>query len=246
MQPSTGYNLSGTGDSQRAFAIETPIFIACQGRSGRFARITRISDSRESPDSRESCESIRANHATKDIILAPIGPDIYSSTAAGVWRKAPVAFPDSSSALERCLSAKRTPFLAVTPLPARDLYQKSREGGRSRKGALRKLSQIARQICAKLPVFRFVHQTKGAQNCRKFVVNLKVNFGQFLCKYPFSNAPFSEFLTILCLAWRISLKIFCPKILRTPQGVMDVRAFGSWMSAPKSWNACFLRFRGPA
>ena len=31
---------------------------------------------------------------------APLGPDILSSTGAGVWRKAPKAFPDSSSVLD--------------------------------------------------------------------------------------------------------------------------------------------------
>ena len=46
--------------------------------------------------------------------------------------------------------------------------QKFRGRGRSRRGRRAKLSQIARQVCAKLPVFRFVHQRKGAQNCRKF------------------------------------------------------------------------------
>ena len=41
-----------------------------------------------------------------DKILAPIGPEIISSTGAGVWRKvAPVAFPDSSSVLAKFLSA---------------------------------------------------------------------------------------------------------------------------------------------
>ena len=52
------------------------------------------------------------------------------------------------------------------------------------------LSQIARQIGAKWPVFRFVHRTKGAQNCRKF----GCQFRTILCKYPFSNAPFLKFL----------------------------------------------------
>ena len=31
---------------------------------------------------------------------APMGPEILSSTGAGVWRKAPMAFPDSSSVLD--------------------------------------------------------------------------------------------------------------------------------------------------
>ena len=40
----------------------------------------------------------------------------------------------------------------------------------------RKLRAESAQNCQ---VFRFVHQRKGAQNCRKFVANWKVNFGQF-------------------------------------------------------------------
>ena len=56
--------------------------------------------------------------------------------------------------------------------------------GRSRGGRCANLSQIVRQIYAKWPVFRFVHERKGAQNCRKFVANLKVNFGQFYANTP--------------------------------------------------------------
>ena len=36
---------------------------------------------------------------------APMGPEILSSTGAGVWRKAPMAFPDSSSVLHKFQSA---------------------------------------------------------------------------------------------------------------------------------------------
>ena len=36
---------------------------------------------------------------------APMGPEILSSTGAGVWRKAPTAFPDSSSVLDELHSA---------------------------------------------------------------------------------------------------------------------------------------------
>ena len=36
---------------------------------------------------------------------ASMGPEILSSTGAGVWRKAPMAFPDSSSVLDKFLSA---------------------------------------------------------------------------------------------------------------------------------------------
>ena len=37
--------------------------------------------------------------------LAPMGPETISSTGAGVWRKAPVAFPDSSSVRDKFQSA---------------------------------------------------------------------------------------------------------------------------------------------
>ena len=37
---------------------------------------------------------------------APMGPEIISSTGAGVWRKAPKGFPDSSSVLDKIQSAK--------------------------------------------------------------------------------------------------------------------------------------------
>ena len=34
---------------------------------------------------------------------APIGPEMLSSAGAGVWREAPMAFPDSSSVLDKFL-----------------------------------------------------------------------------------------------------------------------------------------------
>ena len=37
---------------------------------------------------------------------APMGPEILSSTGAGDCRKAPMAFPDSSSVLDKFQSAK--------------------------------------------------------------------------------------------------------------------------------------------
>ena len=72
-------------------------------------------------------------------------------------------------------------------------FQKSREGGRSRGGRCANFTQVARQICDKLPVFLFVHQRKGAQNCRKFVANSKVNSGQFYANTPFPMPPSPNF-----------------------------------------------------
>ena len=43
---------------------------------------------------------------------APMGPEILSSTGAGVWRKAPMAFSDSSSVLDRFQSATRGSYCA--------------------------------------------------------------------------------------------------------------------------------------
>ena len=37
---------------------------------------------------------------------APMGPEILSGTGAGVWRKAPKAFPDSSSVLDQLQSER--------------------------------------------------------------------------------------------------------------------------------------------
>ena len=34
-----------------------------------------------------------------------MGPEMLSSTGAGVWRRAPMAFPDSSSVLDKSQSA---------------------------------------------------------------------------------------------------------------------------------------------
>ena len=62
------------------------------------------------------------------------------------------------------------------------IFQKFRKG-RWWGGHCAHLSQIACQICTTLPVFRFVHQNKRTQNCRKF--------GAILCKDPLSNAPLS-------------------------------------------------------
>ena len=41
-----------------------------------------------------------------------MGPEILSSTGAGVWRKARMAFPDSSSVLDAFQSA-----IVASPLP---------------------------------------------------------------------------------------------------------------------------------
>ena len=56
------------------------------------------------------------------------------------------------------------------------------------------LSQIVRQICAKLLVFPFVHHTKGTHNCRKLVANLQA-WTVFYANSLF-QCPFSKFLRI--------------------------------------------------
>ena len=46
---------------------------------------------------------------------APMGPEILFSAGAGVWRKAPKAFPHSSSVLDKFQSAKIARFGALSP-----------------------------------------------------------------------------------------------------------------------------------
>ena len=50
------------------------------------------------------------------------------------------------------------------------------------RGAFRNLSQIAHRIC--------IHQSKGAQNFRKYIKNLKVNFEQLCANTPFQMPLF--------------------------------------------------------
>ena len=73
------------------------------------------------------------------------------------------------------------------------LFSEIPRKGRSRRGRCANLSQIPREMCTKLPAFRCVLQegcAKLPQICREF----ESQFRTILCKYPFSNAPFSKFL----------------------------------------------------
>ena len=65
-------------------------FLSSAGAGGNCARPMRLLD--PSPLLDTNCP--------------PIGPETLSSTEAGVWRKAPMAFPDSSSVLDKLQSAK--------------------------------------------------------------------------------------------------------------------------------------------
>ena len=52
---------------------------------------------------------------------AAVSPEILSSTGAGVWRKAPKGFPDSSSALDKFQPARSLPgFYLFQANPAQD------------------------------------------------------------------------------------------------------------------------------
>ena len=86
--------------------------------------------------------------------------------------------------LKRFQTQIKTPPPLITPPCLVNL-----EKGAFVRGALRKLVANCAPSCANLPVFRFVHPRKGAQNCRRFVVNLKVNFGQFYANIPFPMPP---------------------------------------------------------
>ena len=46
---------------------------------------------------------------------APMGPEFLPSTGAGVWRKAPKAFPDSSSVLDKFQSASKDEIESPPP-----------------------------------------------------------------------------------------------------------------------------------
>ena len=64
---------------------------------------------------------------------APMGPEILSSTWAGVWRKAPMAFPDSSSVLDKCQSAifgRRVGLVPVTEMATVFIWMDSFGGSR--------------------------------------------------------------------------------------------------------------------
>ena len=95
----------------------------------------------------------------------------------------------------------RRPPPRDVPNTTMTIFRKSQEGG-VREGGVT-------QICRKL-------RAKFAQNCRYFVLyirgrvreivaNCENQFRTILCKYPFSNAPFSEFraeLKVTHLRWR--------------------------------------------
>ena len=78
--------------------LGNPTFIQC-GCWGNFARPMRL------PHPSPALDKNRA----------PIGPEILSSTGAGVWRRAPMAFPDSSSVLDKFQSATNYPLKLTRP-----------------------------------------------------------------------------------------------------------------------------------
>ena len=65
--------------------------------------------------------------------------------------------------------------------------------GRSERGRCANLSQIARQTCAKLQVFRFVHHTKGVQICRKLAPIRRTILDNFM-QIPLFQCPLLEIL----------------------------------------------------
>ena len=73
--------------------IGRPIFIQC--RYCEELRSLSLSLSMRFPDRSPVLDKNRA----------PMGPEILSSAGAGAWTKAPMAFPDSSSVLDRFQSA---------------------------------------------------------------------------------------------------------------------------------------------
>ena len=76
-------------------------FLSSAGAGGNCARSMRLPD--PSPALDRNC--------------APMGPEILSSTGAGVWRKAPMAFPGSSFVLDKCQSASNCKSLFRCKIP---------------------------------------------------------------------------------------------------------------------------------
>ena len=60
-----------------------------------------------------------------------------------------------------------------------DLFRNPQSGD-VREGGIAQICRKLRAKFARLLVFRFLHQRKGAQNCRKFVANLKSNSDNFM------------------------------------------------------------------
>ena len=88
--------------------------------------------------------------------------------------------------METALRNCRFLSLVVVALIQTEENQKSREGGVREGGVAQIFLQIGRrQIYVKLPVLRFVHQRKGAQNCRKF----EANFDNFILMPLFPMPP---------------------------------------------------------
>ena len=105
-----------------------------------------------------------------------------------------------------CASAlASTPIFASTPastflefpfwgtVPGRRGLNRNPEKEAFARGALRKFVANSVPNLCKLAGILFVHQRKGAQNCRKFVPNLKVNFGQLYANASFPMPPSLNF-----------------------------------------------------
>ena len=87
---------------------------------------------------------------------APMGPEILSSTGDGVWRKAPKAFPDSCSALDKFQAASvwGTAFGLDTNQPKkfRDVAKTIRSEQETRYSILHKGTKTGGTFSARFPM----------------------------------------------------------------------------------------------
>ena len=93
----------------RLFVIYTQFFISAQNLGDRFLSSAGAGGNCARPMRLPNPSPVL------DKNRAPMGPGILSSTGARVWRKAPMAFPDSNSVLDNYFQSQL--FVIYTKLP---------------------------------------------------------------------------------------------------------------------------------
>ena len=142
--------------------------------------------------------------------------------------------PETLEKQGRKIRGKNSPSKFTEKFAGTKMSQKSREGGVREWGVAQIWSQIARQICAKLPVFHFVPQRKGAQNLSQICREFESQFRTILCKYPFSQCPLlqisewveSQWRRIAENRFRIAIRIASNQCLKRP----CTRIAGFWIA----------------
>ena len=98
---------------------------------------------------------------------APMGPETLSSTGAGAWRKAPTAFPDSSSVLDKFQSAN---IAFVSGL----------QKGPAERGHVKKRQKSSKSVKNIFDTFRrFSRRAKNVKNRQKVSKSFSTLFDNF-------------------------------------------------------------------